>query len=371
MAAGLVVIRHVPAGATTARPTRPWRKEVQGVRLLTIGRRRLLALAPLLPALAACAPRVIPAGLAMGAPSVSAQHLTMADGARLPFYAWLPLQEELGAPRAVLLGLHGFGDHARNAFEIPAPLLTAAGLALYAYDQRGFGAAPHPGIWPGTATLVADAVAATRLVRARHPGVPVFLMGESMGVAVLLVAMTSSDPPPADGAILLAPAVRGRASMGGFMRGALEVAVNTIPAVGFRGSAPGYAPTDSDDALRRWSQDPLTAKEFRVDAVHGLVGLMDEAVAAVPRFRVPTLILYGARDTIIGQGPMRTALRRFPADAPQRFAYYEQGYHLLLRDRNRSAVATDIAAWVIDRDAPLPSGADAAGAAWRATAEDG
>ena len=358
-----------------------WQEAWQSVRPSTVqrspplGRRRLLALAPLLPGLAGCTPRIIPAGLAVGEPSVSAQYFTMADGARLPFRAWLPQE----SPRAVLLGLHGFGDHSRNAFEIPAPLLTAQGLVLYAYDQRGFGAAPHPGIWPGTATLVADAVAVTRLVRARHPGVPVFLLGESMGVAVLLVAATapgsspgsSPGPPPADGYILLAPAVRGRASMGGFLRGALEVAVSTIPAVGFRGSAPGYAPTDSEEAMRRWSQDPLTTKEFRVDAVHGLVGLMDAAVAAVPHFRAPTLILYGAKDTIIGQAPMRAALRRFPADAPHRFAYYAEGYHLLLRDRNRALVAADLAAWVADREAPLPSGADVAGAAWEKASKAG
>lgn len=336
-------------------------------RTLPLGRRRLLAV---LPTLAGCTPRVIPAGLAVGAPSVSAQHLTMADGARLPFHAWLPHDAAEKPPCAVLLGLHGFGDTSRNAFEVAAPLLTAQGLALYAYDQRGFGAAPHPGIWAGTATLVADAVAATRLVRARHPGVPVFLLGESMGVAVLLVAAAGPaaphGPPPVEGYILLAPAVRGRASMSRFMRGALEVAASTIPLVGFRGSAPGYAPTDSEDAMRRWGQDPLTYKDFRVDAAHGLVGLMDAAVAAVPRFRAPALILYGAKDNIIGPAPMRAALRGFPAGAPHRLAYYAEGYHLLLRDRNRDVVAGDIAAWAANRDAALPSGADAAGAAWLA-----
>ena len=41
------------------------------------------------------------------------------------------------------LGLHGFGDYSINAFDLPAPLFTARGVAIYAYDQRGFGAAPH------------------------------------------------------------------------------------------------------------------------------------------------------------------------------------------------------------------------------------
>ena len=293
--------------------------------------------------------------------ALASDALVMADGARLPLRVWLPEGEP---PRAVLLGLHGFGDHSGNAFDTPAPLLTAAGVALYAYDQRGFGAAPHRGYWPGAPTLVADAVAAARLVRARHPGVPLFMVGESMGVAVLLVAATSPEPPPADGYVLLAPAVRGRASMGAFAGRLLDVLSWVMPAVAFYGSAPGFAPTDNDDAMERWSRDPLTLKQFRVDVLRGLVDLMDQAVAAAPRFRSPALVLYGARDRLVAGAPMRRMLRTLPEDAPHSIAYYPEGHHLLLRDRNRAVVAEDIASWLLRPAAPLPSGADKAAVRW-------
>ncbi|MBX6743917.1 MAG: alpha/beta hydrolase [Acetobacteraceae bacterium] len=325
--------------------------------------RRQFTLLPLALATSACTPQIIPAGMPVTDPAVSPRAFIMADGARLPYRAWLPP----GEPRVVLLGLHGFGDYSVNAFDIPAPLFTAAGIAVYAYDQRGFGAAPHRGIWPGAPTLVSDAIAVTRLVRARHPGIPLYLMGESMGVAVLLVAATSANPPPADGYVLLAPAVRGRASMAPWMRMVLEFASRAIPLVGFRASAPGFAPTDSEEAMERWARDPLTAKEVRVDAVYGLVDLMDEAVAAVPRFRARTLILYGGHDALVPEEAMQKMLQTLPAGAPHRFAFYPKGYHLLLRDRNRAVVTRDIAAWVLDPDGPLPSGADEAGKRWLAS----
>ena len=87
--------------------------------------------------LAACTPRVIPAGPAITAPVLDSPALVMADGARLPLKAWLPA----GPPRAVLLGLHGMNDAAEPFLEDAAPLFTAAGVAVYAYDQRGFGGA--------------------------------------------------------------------------------------------------------------------------------------------------------------------------------------------------------------------------------------
>jgi alpha-beta hydrolase superfamily lysophospholipase len=321
---------------------------------------RLLCL--VLCGLAACTPVTMPAGSSLAVPAVARDAFVMADGARLPYRAWLPPD---GAPlRAILLGLHGFGDHSGNAFETPAPLFTELGIGIYAYDQRGFGAAPHRGLWPGSATLAADATAVTRLLKARHPGVPVFLLGESMGAAVLLVAATSADPPPVEGHVLLAPGVRGRATMGRFARGALEVASRAIPAVGFRGSAPGFAPTDNEAAMRRWSDDPLTAKEFRVDLVYGLVNLMDDALAAAPHFAGPALVLYGGQDRIVPERPVRRLLGALPQGAPHRVAFYPQGHHLLLRDQGRAAVARDIAAWLDAPDAPLPSGADEAAMRW-------
>ena len=309
---------------------------------------------------AACAPVVMSAGLPTVEAALADKALVMADGARLPLRAWLPE----GEPRAVLLGLHGFGDHSGNAFDTPAPLLNAAGVALYAYDQRGFGAAPHRGYWAGAPTLVSDATAAARLVRARHPGVPLYIMGESMGVAVLLVAAASPEPPPVDGYVLLAPAVRGRATMGAFAGRVLDVLSWVMPAVAFYGSSPGFAPTDNEEAMERWSRDPLTLKQFRVDVLRGLVDLMDGAVAAAPRFRAPALILYGAKDRLVAGAPVRRMVRALPEAAPHRIAYYPEGHHLLLRDKNRAVVVEDIASWLLRPDAPLPSGADEAAGRW-------
>jgi acylglycerol lipase len=304
--------------------------------------------------LSACSPVVITAGPTVTTPAMAQHAFTMPDGARLPYHAWLPE----GPPRAVLLGVHGFGDYSKNYLDIPAPYFTSKGVALFAYDQRGFGAAPYRGYWAGTNTLVDDAVEVARLLRARYPGVPLYMMGESMGVAVLLAAATSPTPPPVDGYILLSPAVRGRASLGPVLREALEIVGHTIPAFIFNNSAVGITPTNNPEAMRRWGNDPLTTKVIRFDQVYGLVGLMDRAVDALPRFTAPALILYGGRDQLVPDDLVRQTLRAMPKGAHARVGYYPDGYHLLLRDKEGPKVAADILAWIADPNAPLPSGAD-------------
>jgi alpha-beta hydrolase superfamily lysophospholipase len=112
--------------------------------------------------------------------------------------------------------------------------------------------------------------------------------------------------------------------------------------------------------LRQLYDDPLIIKETRIDAIYGLVDLMDAALASAPKLDVPLLYLYGERDEIVPKTPTELMIDHLPltARAEQRIAWYPNGYHMLLRDLGGAVVTADIASWIAARDAPLPSGAD-------------
>ncbi|MDI3309272.1 MAG: alpha/beta fold hydrolase, partial [Acetobacteraceae bacterium] len=300
-------------------------------------------------------------GPAISAPRQTEGAFVMPDGARLPYRAWLSPSR----PWAVVLALHGFND-SRDAWEYPAPQMAEAGVTVFAPDQRGFGAAPGRGLWPGTETLVDDARTMARLVQARYPHTPLFLMGESMGGAVLILLATSPDPPPAAGYVLVAPAVWGRAEMNLFIQAALWGAATFLPGVRVTGhELPLHIrASDNMEALIRLSDDPLTIRRTRFDTIMGLVNLMDAAQRAAPRFHAPALFLYGGKDQLVPGDAMRAFWRTLPAG--ERLAYYPQGYHLLLRDLARALPLLDILSWMRHPDAPLPSGADRAAARWLA-----
>ena len=290
------------------------------------------------------------------------------DGTRLPLEVELPC-DAWGHPapvQTVILAVHGFNDR-KSAFEMPAELWRRQGIATYAYDQRGFGANPHAGRWPGSHSLAADLVAAIRAVRARHQGVPLYVLGESMGGAVAIDALAGIEPSAApEGLILVAPAVWGRDSETLPERVALWIAGRVIPSVRFTGQGLGVEASDNVPMLRRLGADPLFIKETRSDAIYGLVDLMDEAVRAAPALRLPTLLLYGAHDEVIPDDAVRALIARLPdrASGRQRVAYYRDGWHMLLRDLEYPVVAEDVASWIDDHGAALPSGADKAGSAF-------
>ena len=312
-----------------------------------------LALALLL---AGCAPRLMPPGpgatdppaLTLAAPSAGA--FLTADGLSLPLAVWRPE----GPVKAAVLALHGFNDYA-NAFAMPGPFLAAQGIVVYAYDQRGFGHSPNAGMWAGTDVLAGDLRAALRLVAALHPGVPLYALGESMGGAVVLAALAHDPLPELAGVILVAPAARGRAALPGYQQAVLWLTAHTVPWLNLTTEGLDILPSDNRAMLRAFSADPLVIKGSRVDAVWGLVDLMDRALDAAPVDRQRTLLLYGRRDEVIPPPGLHKLLERLPAD-DRTVALYPEGYHMLLRDLQREVVWRDIIAWI--DGAPLPSGAD-------------
>ena len=289
----------------------------------------------------------------MAPPSLEAPFLITADGQRLPMRAFMPA----GRPKAAILALHGFNDYS-NAFAGPGAFFAGRGVALYAYDQRGFGETAKRGLWPGEEALADDAITALRLIRSSHPGLPVYLLGESMGGAVAMVAARRLDA-PMDGLILVAPAVWGRARMNVFERVGLWFFAHSFPDSRVTGSGLRIQASDNIPMLRAFSRDPLVIKATRWDAIYGLVNLMDAALDAAPSLDRKLLVLYGEKDEVIPKGAtfrMASQLPRIGAD--QRGVLYENGWHMLLRDLQAELVLTDILTWIGDDRAPLPSGAE-------------
>jgi acylglycerol lipase len=305
----------------------------------------------------ACAPIIAPAGQLVTKPHLDGTRFIAADGAALPMRCWLPAHGE--KPKAIILALHGFNDYS-NFFDDAGRWFADRDIASYAYDQRGFGKAPNRGLWAGTAALTSDLREVTGTLRQRYPATPLYLLGESMGGAVILVTMGGAAPADVDGVILAAPAVWGRDSMPWYQSLALWMAAHSLPDRRVTGGGLGIRPSDNTKMLMALGRDPLVIKETRIDAVFGLVNLMDQAMAAAPNIDVPTLILYGENDQLVPPAAMAEMLSTLPP-APledRRFALYADGYHMLLRDLDAKIVWRDIASWIAAKSAPLPSGAD-------------
>ena len=285
------------------------------------------------------------------APSFEADGFHSIDGAVLGLQRW-----EAENPRAVIVALHGMNDYS-HMFAGPGEFWAAQGITTYALDQRGFGASPQLGRWPGEETMIADLRAGVAAARDAHPGLPVFVAGHSMGAGVILAAEAEA-PLGADGIILAAPGVWGGRALPVPYRLAANVAATFTPGKTLTGERAQRQATDNIEILREMYRDPLVIKETRLDAVLGVTRVMGSAYNHAKKVRGRILFLMGEKDEIIPLKAMEKTAMRLSGDVT--FRRYPDGWHMLFRDLQAEHVWRDVADWIADEVEEKPGQSQAA-----------
>ncbi|MEM7507534.1 MAG: alpha/beta fold hydrolase [Pseudomonadota bacterium] len=296
--------------------------------------------------LAGCA---VGGGLPPSAPIAPAREgeLTAADGSGLATSIW-----QADAPQAILLALHGYGDYGPSTFSAAGVFWAGQGITTIAYDQRGFGRNPSRGIWPGAEALIADLKGVVAQLRARHPCLPLIVLGHSMGGGVVLAAGPDlARGALADGMVLAAPAIWGGAELNPFHRLAAWGAAAMVPERRFTGEGVvRIQASDNIDALRALGRDPLYLSPPSAREIFGLVRVVDRAEAAADEAALPTLLLTGEKDQILPRRAVRRVFDRLPGS--NRTIEYTDGWHLLFRDLQAERVWSDVVQWILARPGP-------------------
>jgi acylglycerol lipase len=270
-------------------------------------------------------------------------HLVTAD-LRLPTRAWLPD----GAARAALLLVHGLGEHV-GRYDALATRLVRDAVAVYGYDQRGHGYAPGPRCQVRRfEELIDDAGRAAAWVRSERPGMPLVLLGHSLGGVVALRAVQTGAISP-DALVLSSPALRDGVAVAPFLRrllARLAVPFPGLPTVRIDARSLSRDPA----AVDAYVQDPavfhgpIKARIATELARHGAL-----ALAEAGRVRVPVLLLHGKADALTQPGASGELHRALPGDATLHL--YDDALHELFHDPIRERVIADLRAWLADRGA--------------------
>lgn len=308
--------------------------------------------------IAACVPtvqRAQPQAVGFAGPyfDVAGERFVSFDGAELGLTAWLPRDEHM--PSAVIIALHGMNDYA-NTFYLAGPWFAERGVALYAYDARGFGRSPSRGIWPGERLMTEDLRTAVRVARRAHPDTLIVVVGDSMGAAAAIATFGADAAPAVDRIVLVAPAVWGWSTLPNQYALTLWLSAHTFPWTAVqppRRVTRSRTASDNREALLQAGRAPHMIWRTRIDALYGLVSLMETAAERSANLDGDVLFLYGANDQIIPHASAVAAAQRLPPTA--RTALYENGWHWLMRDLQREVVYRDILAFIADPAAPLPS----------------
>lgn len=273
-----------------------------------------------------------------GALQLDGDSFVVGDGAVLPLMRWATE----GEPRAIMLGLHGYGDY-RRAFRLAGPWFAEHGVELVAYDQRGFGETESRGAWPGADNMVQDFADAVSIIKTSHPDLPLYVMGESMGGAVALAGLASDQVNGVDRLIVAAPGVGGDMPLRQLHDSVLRLAALALPWLAIelrRGGRPWLDPSEA----ARLADDPLILRELSVGTYEGLVDLATIASQDLRGTLPPTFLLYGELDGTIPRRAVDDLARSL--DDQDDVRYYPDRHHLLLHEADSDAIFADCLKWL-------------------------
>ena len=265
---------------------------------------------------------------------------TGSAGTRLFYQAWLPINR---TRRAVLINLHGLGDHS-GLYPNLGNRMPQAGLALYAYDMRGNGRSPGQRAYlRGWYQYREDLEAFLTQVREWEPGLPVFLLGNSLGgLVVLEYALHHAEG--LAGVIAAAPPL-GKLGVPPILMAVGRLLSRVLPRFSLR--------VGMD--LTGLARDPAVVQAVLADPHfhrRGTARLSTEVTAAIERvqrgatsFRLPLLILHGSADRMVLPDGSRTFFSkvRFPGSELKE---YSDAYHGLFADLDAAEVMGDLLGWI-------------------------
>ncbi|MCX7055972.1 MAG: lysophospholipase [Proteobacteria bacterium] len=263
-----------------------------------------------------------------------------AGGGEIYVQSWLPEQ----APRGVVVLVHGLAEHCGRYGEL-VERLTGRGLAVYAMDHRGHGRSPGPRAMIGRFRwLVEDVQTRLEVARGAHPGLPLFLLGHSMGGAIALETALS-QPVSLAGLVLSAPALGADPAVPALQVAIARLLSRVAPSIGVL-RLPADAISRDPLVVGDYERDPLVYRgsipaRTAVELLQAMRGFTARAAA----LRVPTLVLHGTADRLVPIAQAESVWRTF-GSADFSVQRYEGLYHEVFNEPERARVQADLQAWL-------------------------
>ncbi len=311
--------------------------------------------------------------------SPSSFTLTAKDGLALAGYLW-----KAPAPvRGVVQLAHGMSEHALRYAPLAAKL-NERGYTVYAHDHRGHGASVragealgHMADADGWNLAVDDLHRVNRMIAAEEPGLPIVVLGHSMGSfltqqlafthpddarAIALSASNGKPPPIALAGRAIARAERARLGTRG-----TSTLLNTLSFEDFnKRFRPNRTEFDwisrDESAVDAYVLDRqcgfMVSTQTWIDMLDALPQLTKKDNLARVRKELPVYLFAGDKDPVgdMGRGVKRLADSYAAAWLTDvTLVLYPGGRHEMLFETNRDAVVGELCAW-LDRVTTRPSG---------------
>jgi alpha-beta hydrolase superfamily lysophospholipase len=254
--------------------------------------------------------------------------------------AWRPAGSP---PRAVLVNLHGLGDHS-GLYPMVSDYFVPRGFAVHAPDLRGNGRSlGQRGYVHSWSELRTDLDCFLRLVRQEEGDLPCFLMGNSLGALVVL-DYAQHHPAGLRGVIAVAPPL-GKLGVPAPLLALGALLSRVWPRFSLETGMDLTGLSRDPAVMARVLADPLFHRRGTARLSTEVRATMASLNAEAPNFPLPLLILHGSADRMVPPDGSRSYIQRV-GHPDKLLLEYPDSYHGLLGDLNSSEVLRDLEQWI-------------------------
>ena len=250
-----------------------------------------------------------------------------------------------GEPRALVLVVHGYGEHC-GRYRHVIDALTERGYAAFTLDHYGHGQSEGlRAYFDDFDRPLVDLKAYVDSFRPQYPDKPLFVLGHSMG-ALISLAFTLRHQAEISGLIISGAPVNADANVSPLIV-ALGYALNRIvPKLPLLSLGDSSILSSDPEVGRAFDADPLTYKgNMRVRLG---VAINDTAKAVrerLPELQLPLLIMHGEGDTMVNPSGSKLVYER-ASSADKTLRIYPDMYHEIMNERQRDIALGDILNWL-------------------------
>jgi lysophospholipase len=249
--------------------------------------------------------------------------------------------------RGVVVVVHGLRDHALR-YDPLAEAFVKQGLAVYAQDNMGHGrSGGDRQRFDSMKELVSHVDLAVDEARKRHPGVPVFLYGHSLGGLISATyALDHADK--LTGLVLSAPALKLLPSVSDSDKSGARFVSGLIP--GLRVQALDDSEFVREDAAKKeLAADPLVDhSNLPARSAAATLDGIDAVQARFAELKVPFLVMHGTVDKATNIEGSRELTEKAAA-SDKTLKVWEGSWHDLLHEPEKQQVVELVTGWVAER----------------------
>lgn len=266
-------------------------------------------------------------------------HLRAGDGTLLYRRAWLP-----EAPVRTLLLVHGYAEHSGRYDELGA-WLAARGSAVHAYDHRGHGrSAGRRFHMDRFEQLTEDLGRVLEEVRAEDPGLPVVLVGHSMGGLVALAYLAAARP------LVAGAATSGAALALGDGASRTRVAAaralrRILPRLALPSGLDAEGISRDPQVVQAYREDPLVGSTMTAGFGAALLEAVADTAGRPDAIEVPLLMLHGEEDPLCPAAGSRAFFAGVKSEGSA-LRTYPGLRHEIFNEPERETVYRDLQAFV-------------------------